>query len=327
MTEFSFPWQCTATGDGGPNSLSLSMVVATNQLLNNNLANSGLVYWTRSPYANLLAPSTVGIDTVRIASGIGIVQGYLYTNDSNVDFDINATPGNRNATDIIVLQRSLINQTVRLARISGPSSSKAVLTQTGAIWEVPIVDVILDGSGNLSSITDARVLAAPSGSLVKIEEIFPNVAALENEIIFTNIPPLFTHLRIVGRGVVQLTTTTTQPVDVLLNSDIDTVNSKIVTLEGVSTGSVLTQQDILIAFVTNFSGSYIDAFNMFIPNYSQPGFKSILAASSRKDAVDFRTTIGSFLWAREDIIHTVTFRTNAFNFYREGTQFVLYGIV
>jgi hypothetical protein len=329
MTEFSFPWQCTATGDGGPNSLSLSMVIATNQFLQNNSANSGVIYWTRSPYANLLSASNPSVGIVRIASGVGIVEGWLYTNDANVDFDINATVGNPGATDIIVLQRSLISQTVRLARIRGATGTKAIITQTAATWEVPIADVVLDGAGNFSSLVDARVLAAPSGSLVKIEAKGPELAPNEPIVIFDSIPPIFTHLRIIGWGGLQAVVSDNN-ITVTLNGDNIAANTKTVSLTGTSLGSIVTSSALFSIVDTSVLTNFFDIFDMIIPNYSQSGFKSIFVNSSFKlSAPDFRVTKGSFLWASNEAIHTISFSSSppAAPWKPSSTKFVLYGII
>lgn len=158
MTEFSFPWGCTVAGDGGVNSFSLEIVEKMNRYLNNvNPDTDGVIRWTQSPFAGLLNATNPSGSIVRIASGIGMVEGWLYESDSNVDFDVSG--GNANATDLIVLRRSnpgSLPQTVRLAHKRGPASGSATVTQTASVWEVALWEVDLDGSGNFSALTDVR---------------------------------------------------------------------------------------------------------------------------------------------------------------------------
>jgi len=329
MTEFSFPWQCTATGDGGPNSLSLSMVIATNQLLQNNLANSGVVYWTRSPYANLLEPTNPSGGIVRIASGIGIVEGWLYTNDANVDFNINAAVGSASATDIIVLRRSLLNQTVRLARIRGAIGARAVLTQNAATWEVPIADVVLDGAGNFSSLVDARVLAAPSGSLVKIAEF----AGTASPITFNNIPPFFSSLQITGR-VRGDTAAVSVVIEITLNNDAG-ANYDWIFLTGDS-AAVIAETDaagdnsidtVKISAATA-TANYFDGFEILIPMYSiATGYKNVLTQNTfYGDGTAFETTQGVAWWQNTAAITRVDLTLVAGSFVT-GSKITLMGII
>ena len=46
--------------------------------------------------------------------------------------------------------------TVRLAHLRGPVGGAATVTQNSLVWEVPIAEVLLDGSGDFSALTDVR---------------------------------------------------------------------------------------------------------------------------------------------------------------------------
>jgi len=165
MTQDSWPWNCSPlAGDAG--AVTVNDLVNANQLLGNTAPNGdGVIYWTSTnplvggtaPVDGLLEPSLAG-DVVTIASGVGAVQGWLYVNTDDVDFDFAATPGNANATDLIVLERGDPTSTlsVRLARVQGAVSSVATVTQSEALWQVAIAQVALDGSGLPTSITDVR---------------------------------------------------------------------------------------------------------------------------------------------------------------------------
>lgn len=329
MTEFSWPWECTASGDGGPSSFSMDIVEDTNKFLQNlDPDESGVVYWTQSPHSGFLAPSIPSAGNVRIASGVGIVEGWLYTTDANADFNINGSPGNSNATDIIVLQRILASQTVRLARIAGAAASKAVLTQTAATWEIPVVDVVLDGGGNLSSITDARKLALPPGTVVRLAEFDGD--DVTGTATLSSIPPLFSNIRIVGRA--RSTTAAVSEIATMrFNSDAGAnydwlrfrVDSASVTTT--QTGAADTGIDIPTITAAIGTANYFDAFEINIPAYATGGYKSALARFGTFGSGTFETVRANGWWqnvaaiTRIDIILAGAFVT--------GSKITFYGMV
>lgn len=166
MTQISWNWACSPqVGDAGP--LTVENLMIARMLIGNAHPDAaGVVHWTdatpladlglANPSDGLLEPTNPAGDIVRIASGIGMVQGWLYANDDDVDFDVSG--GNANATDLIVLQRGdpAVDLTVRLAHLRGPVGGAATVTQNSLLWEVPIAEVLLDGSGNFSALTDGR---------------------------------------------------------------------------------------------------------------------------------------------------------------------------
>ncbi len=306
----------------------MAVVEDTNKFLQNiSPADSGVVWWTESPNAGLLEPSTPGGGIVRIASGVGLVEGWLYTNDANVDFDINAAPGNANATDIIVLQRILASQTVRLARIGGAAASKAVLTQTAATWEIPIVDVLLDGAGNLSSITDARKLALPPSGKVKIGEfVGPGSVAT-----FTNIPPLFSNLRIVGRGRGTGVPIPATVVFTRFNSDTG-LNYNWIIQKATSTPATVIDTGIndnsfdIPLEITGQTGTanYFDTFDFLIAGYATTGFKTISGHHSGfLNGAPFGDAIVSGWWQNTAIINRIDLDITTS--WVTGSKIILYG--
>jgi len=162
MTELSFAWDCLpAVGDFSP--YTLEIVEATQRIMGNiNPLSAGVVYWTdptvfpsmTNATTQLLLPLFLAGNTIRIHKGVGMVQGWIYLNDVDIDTDVSG--GNANATDIIGLRRDLIGQTVRLFHGRGAAGLTYTLVQTNTIWEIPLTEVTLDGSGNFSSIVDVR---------------------------------------------------------------------------------------------------------------------------------------------------------------------------
>jgi hypothetical protein len=120
-----------------------------------------------------------------------MVAGWFYIRDVSRTFDVSG--GNSNATDIIGLRRDLAGQTVRIFHGRGAANSKYSLVQdrTG-MWEIPLVEVLLDGSGNYSSHTDVRkFLRSPGASRILLYESV-NGGMLTN----LTIPPAFSELRV-----------------------------------------------------------------------------------------------------------------------------------
>lgn len=165
MTQYSWPWPCSpSVGDAGALTVN-SLVNAFQAIGNTQPSAEGVVYWTNSEplqggagaVDGLLEPSLAG-NAVTIASGVGMVQGWLFTNDADVDFDFGASPGNANATDLIVLERGdpATDLTVRLARVQGAPSTVATVTQSATLWQVAIARVALNGSGLPTGVTDVR---------------------------------------------------------------------------------------------------------------------------------------------------------------------------
>lgn len=163
MTQYSWCWECIGIGDG--DARTVNDIIAQNMFLGNlNPDTAGVVDWTdgnaipgiTNPPTGGLAPTNPSGDTVRIATGVGLVQGWIYVNDANVDFDVSG--GNASATDIIVLRRGdpATVGTVRLAHKRGPGGGTATVTQSATTWEVKIAEVTLDGSGDFSSLSDVR---------------------------------------------------------------------------------------------------------------------------------------------------------------------------
>jgi len=332
MTEFSFPWSCTVAGDGGASSYSLAIVEDTNKFLSNITPDTaGVIYWTQSPYSGLLEPTNPAGSTVRIASGVGIVEGWVYTNDANVDFDINASPGNINATDIIVLQRVAASQTVRLARIGGAVSSKAVLTQTAATWEVPIVDVVLDGAGNFSSISDARVLATPSGTAVKLG-VFTSAGGSATAT-FSSIAPLFSHLLLKGR-IRGTTAAASVALQMTFNSDgganydwiAHTANSAGTLSE--TDAAADTSIGNMKTTAANGTTDYYDSFEILIPFYRlTTGYKNALSKNTFfGDGAAFEITQGAAWWRNTGAITRIDIAVAAGNF-ADGSSITLMGLI
>lgn len=152
MTESSLVWGGTVTGDAvdAPydddefSDLLRELVTADRTI-------EGVVKTNLASFSGLLAITNPAGTTVRVASGVGFVDGKMYYNDANIDF----AAGTSGQYYRVVLRKSFAGQTVRAA-ILGPSGSAPALTQTdGVTWEVALATIY--NSGGVLSITDERV--------------------------------------------------------------------------------------------------------------------------------------------------------------------------
>lgn len=333
MTQLSYPWSCTATGDGGPASYSLDIVEDTNKFFSNlNPDEAGVVYWTQSPNAGLLAPTNPSAGVVRIASGVGVVEGWVYTNDANVDFDINADAGNASATDIIVLQRDLSAQTVRLARIKGAASTKATVTQTAAIWEVVIAEVVLTAGGLFSSLVDVRKLAVtPVGTMIKIDEVEVTVAV--GAITFSSIPQLFSTLKVFGTARDDGAGTPSAVLPIVINAaaaNHDSVSTEADSTPATTIASA-TGGAAWVFLKVPTSGSTANSFGSFeltFPQYSETVvFKTILAQYNYLDTAGLLVVGTAAGWHTLIAAITDISFDPILNNFDVGSKISLYGIV
>ena len=335
MTENSFPWECTDVGDG--DAVTVNDFVNRNAILGSaDPINDGVVYWTDATamrgFANasdgLLAPSNPAGDTIRIAPGIGLVNGWVYINDANVDFDVSG--GNASATDLIVLRRGApsVVSSVRLALVRGAAASTATVTQTTTTWEVAIAQVTLDGAGNFSSLTDVRSLCvSPNQTMIKIAETIADGAS--GTITFDNIPGLFTHLLVVGTGRSDDAGGTDDITMTFNNDGGGNYDSERIVDAGAPATSTAATSFIYVGTVTGAGGTanFADGTTIDIFNYTNTGFyktfigMSMSYGSAAPDLIETRGWWRSLVaLARLDLI-----LTNG-NFV-SGSTYSLYGIV
>lgn len=344
MTEFSLPWSCDNVGDGGPASFTLDVVEATNRLLSNlDPANDGVVYWADTavlPFTGfsgastgLLAPTNPGGNTVRIASGVGRVQGWLYASDADTDFDVTDAVIHT-STNLVVLRRDRLAQTVRLALKKAPASGgTATVTQTAATWEVAIAEYRLDAGGNLTLLTDVRELVKPPvGAVTLLDE--SKLTASAATVTFSGINPLYTHLRLVIQARSDTAATNDQT---LLQFNGDTgANYAYLELEWNNTGlitNVLSDPSTFIE-ISEISGATATASHaspvvVDIPNYAGTTFfKNAMSKTMNfgTGAAAFSVWDNNGVWRNTAAITSLTLDL-AFGSFITGSVFSLYGIV
>lgn len=158
-------------------------------------------------------------NTIRVATGVALVDGKMYRNSANVDF----TADTSSRYYRVVLTKDFTAQEVRL-ELLGPSTTIPTLTQNdGVEWQIPIYTVYYDGSSytitderaflprifteNLeddavttAKIADGAITAAKIAIGAQYYDLIQRLAVSDGDtsILFSSIPASFTHLRLVG---------------------------------------------------------------------------------------------------------------------------------
>ena len=155
MTEKSYVWGGTATGDADEAPYNNEQwALFWSLLLQYRRTDEGVIPCRHSAYAGNLVVTNPASSTVRVVTGVAIVDGRLYTNSANIDTDLN---GVGTGWYTVVLRRSLAAQTVRVAFV-GPSGGIPAVTQTDATWEISLATLYFDDATNtVSSLVDTRV--------------------------------------------------------------------------------------------------------------------------------------------------------------------------
>lgn len=353
MTQFSWNFSCSPdTGDAGP--LTAENLAAARLFMGNiNPQGAGIVFWNDDTQANILFPgtppglSTAALDdllqvvdagggVVEVLPGIGFVLGRLFVNDSNEQFDINSDPGEADATDLIVLRRNnlaSVEQSVRLERKKATTpSSTAVVQQDGTIWEVALAEILLDGSGELSAITNVGQLITPPGTLVKIAEVVGDGAI--STVDFNNIPALFSALRLIGKC---RTSAATSDVAIRLRFNGDTganyefVNLVVDSSPAATPGANLTADHMQIGSApgTTSPSDHAGEFDVQLLGYADGFYKSCLINNKYINSGSARFMyLGSAAWRDVDPVTDleISFGGAGGNFVA-GSKIVLYGIV
>ena len=179
MTENSFYWAGTSTGDAGPYAANTMWKVlaqiagAGNAESISDVYNAGVFYAVDNKLEVTLDGVNLDVDT-----GAALVDGAYYENDTAVDITVDAAAAGDERIDYIVLRKcysgstydpggnvpAVGEQEVRITVIKGTevtpptSPSTPSLTQDtsrATYWDVPLATVEVDDTG-ATSVTDAR---------------------------------------------------------------------------------------------------------------------------------------------------------------------------
>lgn len=156
MTEKSYFWIGTVTGDATIAPYDDEEFASIYDTLIKDNTRQGVL----PKYLNALLITNPAGTTVRMASGAALVDGKLYTNDANIDFNANAV-GNYYT---LVLRKTTATQVVK-AVLLGPSvGSYPTVTQVaGVTWEIAVAYIL--NTGGVLTITQNRIMVnAPFGA-------------------------------------------------------------------------------------------------------------------------------------------------------------------
>lgn len=341
MTQYSFFWACGTDGDQG--NVTLQKMAWNNMLLgNSNPSEGGVLYWTdpqippvldsdisfTGSVDGLLKPTNPSGSVVRIASGVGMVLGWIYLSDANVDFDISSDLGAASATDLIVLEKDNGTSTVRLARVKGGAGSTATVTQNSTIWQVEIARVELDGSGDFSALIDTRKLARPPvGGIIKIDE---RDGPFSEEFTISDIPPFFRDLRIYFSG--RRSAATANDFVLLILAPGVSGGGGTITINHNGTSSTSSTDPERLYFPGSPSpAGATSSYILDVINYSSILDKQVIVNGSRSQngAVSDPATIsGSFILDSSEALSSIQVEAGLFaGGFVEGSRFALYGII
>lgn len=165
MTERSFPWDGTTTGDAGPYSASDEARFYTGQFKSGvgiiSSVNRSSGYFPGSGRNTAVEPWLITANspedlTVILEPGTGVVQGYLYDNDAQLTLTIAENTSGSTRFDFIVLEMNISNQQVRAQVVQGtPGAGAPSLTQTATVWQHSLALVEI-ASGD-STIADSDI--------------------------------------------------------------------------------------------------------------------------------------------------------------------------
>jgi hypothetical protein len=153
MTEHSWYWAGTSTGDAGPYTDD-AFSDLWRQLFQQERTTMGVI----RDYLNELAVTGV-TSPVAVDTGLALVDGKPYYNDASANVVI-PTPSSATRIDCIVLRKDWTAQTVRLTRIAGSEGGGAptISQSDGTTWDVKLAQVSIT-TGGVCTVIDSRSFA------------------------------------------------------------------------------------------------------------------------------------------------------------------------
>jgi hypothetical protein len=183
MTQISYPWDGTATGDAGPYTddqwSTLWEEYFRNEIQTDRNALGYLPGTESSGNTPLEITETSPTSlAVNVEQGSFIFFGRIYNNDARETLSITQNLSGSNRIDSIVLECDWTAQTVRLAVVEGTPAGSPVaptLTQTkGTLWQQKLADItVANGAG---SITNANIDTSANLPLQRVNNMIQTVA-------------------------------------------------------------------------------------------------------------------------------------------------------
>jgi hypothetical protein len=151
MTQESILWTTNGTGDGAAEITRAQWIDMFTMLLLRDNTLQGVA----AGYLSALAVSSTGNNNVRVASGGGVVRGFLYRNTANVDLTIPSPAADTGFRAILRADWTL--QTVRATHIlntTGVTDPPALTQVDGDTWEISLATGTIT-SGGVIAVTSA----------------------------------------------------------------------------------------------------------------------------------------------------------------------------
>lgn len=165
MTETSFPWPSTITGDASAapyDHLEFSRFFG--KILASDAAGFVIPAYANNLTVQASSPAAASVD---VATGAAYVKGFFYENDALNTLAIAANASGNPRLDRIVLRVNFAAQTVRLAVLQGTAAATPALpalTQTyGTTWEISLAYVwVANGFVTITAVEihDERIFSA-----------------------------------------------------------------------------------------------------------------------------------------------------------------------
>ncbi len=115
-----------------------------------------------------LKVSTVNGLNIKVGTGFAFIRGYLYKNDSDINFILDPADVVLDRIDRIVLKLDVVNRTMAMTHKKGTMGSNPIpptLIDNASVKELPIAQIRINKNATTGIITDERV---PVHSLIDI---------------------------------------------------------------------------------------------------------------------------------------------------------------
>lgn len=196
----SAPWGGVVTGDAAGNIFAApysddDWSDLWSMLLTYDRTTQGVIRSARTGYDGNLAVTNPAGTTIRVATGLALVDGKLYANSANVD-NVVVAPGGGSNFYRIVLRKDFAAQTVRIALIGPDVVAFPAVTQTdGTLWEIPLAGIeitsaavvtVTDQRGYVSTLLADNVTLEIVDGILQIKNVGVDTAQIANSAVTTD---------------------------------------------------------------------------------------------------------------------------------------------
>lgn len=115
-----------------------------------------------------LAVSTVSGLNIKVGTGYAFVRGYLYKNDADINFTLDASDGVLDRIDRVAVKLDVVNRKMNIIKkkgTMGSSPTPPALVDDASVKEIPIAQIRINKNATTGITTDERV---PVSSLIEI---------------------------------------------------------------------------------------------------------------------------------------------------------------